>query len=111
MAKQARVTKTVEVQVDEGIPLDLGEQDLDPVARGGLKAVSKGKRPMSAENARRIMLDALPRAIVKRIEGLVPEGFELSKVELTFKVDGRPFGIGVGGEVNATFSPKGRRED
>ena len=52
----------------------------------------------------------LPSAVAKRLMSAVPEGFELSQITITGEISGKPFGIGVGGQVSAVFTKRaGRR--
>ena len=63
------------------------------------------KRAPSVEDINRL----LPKALAKKLE--IPEGFELSEITITGEISGKPFGVGVSGQVSVTFTkPKSAAE-
>lgn len=51
----------------------------------------------------RSVLDAVPRALAARVRRLVPETMTLAELKFTISVEGKPFGVGVGGEVEVVL--------
>lgn len=49
------------------------------------------------------MANVLPRVVATKIGGMTPDGFMLGEIEFKFSISGKPFGVGVGGEVVAKF--------
>jgi len=48
----------------------------------------------------------LPKFIAKKIEEGIPDGFELSELEFTGEISGKPFNIGFSGSVTVIFTKK-----
>jgi len=67
------------------------------------------KRPLPKNVTKKaimeMMIQRLPEVVAKKI-GRAPEGFELSQITLTGELAGKPFGIGVSGQVSVTYTKK-----
>lgn len=46
----------------------------------------------------------LPKVVANKIAKRVPEGFALSEIKFSGEVSGQPFGIGIAGNVEVTFT-------
>lgn len=94
----------------------LDETDLDPRVRRDLAARAKGGRALgggvrsAGENnesdVRQIIANELPSAIANKIKKMIPDGFELKEVELSIKLGGTVFGVGVDGIAKVKFGPR-----
>ena len=87
------------------VPLVLSESDLGPTAQGALQSHQEGSRVLGQGDARRVLFDALPAAIARRFEKILPDGFELREVEMNVSLEGTVFGFGVSGDVTVKFGP------
>jgi hypothetical protein len=54
----------------------------------------------------RIIMDALPRAVAKRLKKMSPPDFHVIQFAIAFELKGTPFGVGVGGKVEVVFGPR-----
>jgi len=52
------------------------------------------------------LFQALPKVLVAKIRDIMPEGFKIKEIEIKIDVEGKPFGIGLGGEATLRFGPK-----
>ncbi len=92
------------VDVEKPIPLVLREDDVDASVRAAAQSARKKRKILASEDAA-AFFDALPNAIARRLKAVVPKGFELAELEMTFSVKGELFGTGIGGDVKAKFAP------
>jgi hypothetical protein len=46
----------------------------------------------------------LPKFIAKKIAERIPDGFELSQLQFTGEISGRPFNIGFAGSITVIFN-------
>jgi hypothetical protein len=96
----------------EPLPLLIEESDLRPSARNAIQAFQQGVTVLGGEvgatkpTPTRLILDALPDAVTRKIERIVPDGFAISELQFCFKVEGKVFGSGLTGEVKAIFKPR-----
>jgi hypothetical protein len=82
------------------------KEDHDVALSGALDSlIERDKSKITAENIESIK-KVIPDAIARKISQIVPEGFELAQIEFTGEVSGKPFGIGVSGQVSVTFEKK-----
>jgi hypothetical protein len=97
----------------EPIPVILEEKDIDPAIRTAIIAAQRGTRMLGSPGAssetvldpERLLLNALPSVIARKIEGILPSGFKIAELEFCFKVEGKLWGSGVAGEVKAVLRP------
>jgi hypothetical protein len=54
--------------------------------------------------SREAVRELLPSKIAKKVEKVVPEGFEVSEITITGEISGMPFGVGVSGQVSVTYT-------
>jgi hypothetical protein len=48
--------------------------------------------------------ELLPSKIAKKVEKVVPKGFEVPEITITGEISGMPFGVGVSGQVSVTYT-------
>jgi hypothetical protein len=109
----------VVVESPKPIRLVVTESDFEPVVRSAITADRDGIRVLGGDSddsegiskAERLVLDALPGAIARRVGAMLPKGFEISELEFCFKLDCKVWGTGVGGEVKAKLRPSGKEAD
>lgn len=86
------------------------EKDFEDVlGKGEVTARFRQPREHLAEEEKAVehqVFDNLPKIIAEKFRQVVPDTFSLDKVEMEFDVSGKPFGIGIGGKVIVSFSPK-----
>ena len=95
------------------IPLIIDEGDFDVVARSSIEAAQRGTRVLGGPDAEhreataseRVIFDALPSVISRRVQKVIPKGFRIAELEFCFKLEGKIWGSGVGGEVKVKLSP------
>jgi hypothetical protein len=85
------------------LELILTENDLDPIVRGALSTKVKG-RVLGGESTQ-ILFDAIPGAIAKKIQSMIPKDFELRELEMHLSLGGKVFGVGLDGDVKVRFGP------
>lgn len=90
---------------DERIPMVITYDDLEPLARSRLHALSEGDRVLgpSGETAAQVVYDQLPRIVARRLQRITPVDFVLSEIECRFRLEGTVPGLAVNGEVTAKF--------
>ena len=79
------------------IRLVLQDEDLTRTELSQLRASASGVEVLG--DGERQAIDILPRALVRRLEGIIPSDFELTEVVLKVQLSGMPAGIGVSGEA------------
>ena len=98
---------TQEKQKLSPLTVTLTNEDFRRPARPRLAVSELGEaEPVSAEDPE-ILKKLLPAVVAKKIAGMVPQGFELAEITFTGEVSGKPFGIGVSGQVSAVFRRTG----
>lgn len=95
----------------ERFEIVLDEQDFDPAVRGALQAKQAGNRVLGGDvlggdEARRRLIDAMPKAIASRLEKIVPANFKIKEIELAIRVKGSPFGMGLEGDIKVKLTPE-----
>lgn len=98
----------------EPLPLVIDEADIDPTTRAAVLAAQRGPGSLATtrsgdqptDSPERVLLDAMPAVIARRIEGILPPGFKIAELEFCFAVEGKLWGSGIKGEVKATFRPE-----
>ncbi len=96
------------------LPLLIDETDIDPTTRAAVLAAQRGVRVLGtsrsgespAGSPERLLLDALPTVIARKLEGILPPGFKIAELEFCFSVEGKLMGSGMKGEVKATLRPE-----
>lgn len=104
-----RISATV-----QPLPLVIDESDIDPTTRAAVLAAQRGTRVLGASHSaessagspERLLLDALPTVIARKLEGILPPGFKIAELEFCFSVEGKIMGSGMKGEVKATLRPE-----
>lgn len=91
-------------RVEEPFVLEITNEDLDPAVIARLKA--QEETVVLSGDAVRALYDAMPRAVAKRIERIVPGNYDLAELTLTFAVKGNLLFGEVGGSVTAKLVPK-----
>jgi hypothetical protein len=95
----------------EAVELEVWETDFSRADQSSIGAAVDGDAVLGGEvidpGLRQAVLDGLPRAVARRVERMVPEGFEAHELRMSFTLSGAPWGVGVGGEVVVTFRPRG----
>lgn len=83
------------------------KEDLPEKAQGQLKVLEAGTRQLGGvDDALRTVLDHVPGMVSRRVAKLVPEGFKLSEIEMSFKLDLEVPGIvKCGGDVKIKLAP------
>lgn len=97
---------TKEEDVEPTILLE--ESDLSSQATRKLSALQKGERHLGGDeqsDAKELLAGELPSAIANRVRKMVPDGFVLKEIELSVKLGGTLFGIGVDGTAKIKFGP------
>lgn len=86
---------------------------VSPLALTLTEADFKGVRPKAgrvraeaAEDPRSELAALLPKVIARKIKDAVPDGFVIDSITFTGEISGKPFGIGVSGQVSVTFARK-----
>ena len=86
--------------------LIITEWDLPDDAKSSLSALAADTRMLaSSEDAKKILFDALPTAVARRLKEIVPNGFAIAELEMVLSLDGKIFGVGLGGQVKVKFAP------
>ena len=107
-----------EMRLIRAVPMSLRADRTSAGRRRLISAVATPRRaglslPPPASTAKSVTREdvrrLLPNAIAKKLSASVPEGFELTEITITGEISGMPFGIGVGGQVAATFTKKATR--
>lgn len=86
-----------------GLVLEITNDDIDPRTRGALESKARDLGHLGPDKA---LMDALPRAISKRVLQICPPEFEMSELTLKMLVKGTPFGVGIEGELLVKLAPK-----
>jgi hypothetical protein len=53
----------------------------------------------------RAVYDALPRALARRLRQILPEGFDITEIEMKVTFSGNPLGVGIAGDALVRFGP------
>jgi hypothetical protein len=97
------------------IPLIIDEVDIDAATRNAVAAAQAGTRVLGSDSdlqtPERMLLDALPAAIARKVQAIVPPEFKIAELEFCFKVEGKLWGSGLAGEVKATLRPREASSD
>jgi hypothetical protein len=90
------------------ISIVVREQDIPSAVAAQVAAVQQRRRVLGEDEktAQEWILEALPAVIAKRVRPMLPEDFELSEMQMKVSLQGKPFGVGVGGEVLVTLRRK-----
>lgn len=93
---------------EESFDLVLSERDFEASDRKKIEALSKKSRILHGEEKpiTEELMDALPKAIAKRIQGLVPKNFAVSEFQFKLHVSGTVFGAGISGDVIVKLAPR-----
>jgi len=97
------------MNIEKPLLLSITEGDLNIKERQELEVELRETRRLGGaeqEATHRAILDLLPTVIAKRVEGIIPDEFELVELELKFSIEGKIFGAGVGGEAVAKLRKK-----
>jgi len=90
--------------------LTLDESDFEGFNRpkAAFRALQVGSAAGSGPDSsgQKFFLDNMPGAIGKKLNAMVPEGFELTQVVISGDISVKPLDIGVSGTVTATFAKK-----
>ncbi|TDP62596.1 hypothetical protein [Roseateles toxinivorans] len=99
-------------ELESSFELVLSESDVDAGVRKRVQAATAGSRVLSGEDqdAKQILMDALPTIIAQKIRKIVPKDFEISEVQLKLNVSGKLFGTGVSGDVILKLTPAAPRK-
>jgi hypothetical protein len=95
------------------LPLVFDDADIDHKTRAAVLAAQQGVRVLgdsragqsSANSPERLLLDALPALIARKIERILPPDFEIAELEFCFTLEGKLMGSGMKGEVKAKLRP------
>ena len=98
---------TVDVNAEVGsvssqeLRIIVREPDIPKAISAQVTAVQKHRKVLGEDDksAQEWILEALPGVIARRIGPMLPADFELAEMQMKVTVEGKPFGIGVGGEV------------
>lgn len=84
------------------------EQDIPAAVTAQVAAVQQRRRVLGEDEktAQEWILEALPAVIAKRVRPMLPDDFELAEMQMKVSLQGKPFGVGVGGEVLVTLRRK-----
>lgn len=87
----------------------LSDRDFEAEATEDEKAKLETQTPVlgttQQERREEFIRELLPRVIAKKIEKLIPEGYEVKEISMTVDVSGKVFGSGISGGVNVSFGP------
>jgi len=87
--------------------LKIQEEDYEAVLGKNKAKVYFGRGDALLGNtAKDKVLELLPRVIAKKMQDIVPDGFDVTEMLLTCDISGKPFGIGVAGKVSVKFGRK-----
>lgn len=93
------------------VALEINESDFDRSIANRIQGIADGRQELSADSTlKRVVFDALPKVIASRVEAAIPEGFTVQEIEFNISVSGKPFGIGVGGDVKVRMGPSKKKE-
>jgi hypothetical protein len=87
------------------VKLKMEEEDFGAAAPQ-IRGIAAGRKMLNKdEGVVRAVQDALPSAIARRVSSIIPAGFVVKEIEFKVSVEGKPFGIGVGGDVTVKMGP------
>ena len=110
--KTATIAKTDITVGQETVPVLVLDEDEFARALGGkaqveaLAGTTKILDDGNTGSLKQKMVEQLPRVLAKKLEGMLPDNFVVSSIEMKIGVDAKLFGAGVSGEATVTFEPK-----
>lgn len=87
------------------VQLTLTESDFVAVMSKSAIGDLKGPEGHLADNAAKVVIDALPKALASKVNAMMPQGFALRSIELKVQLSGAVFGCGLSGEATVIFGP------
>jgi hypothetical protein len=87
--------------------VDIPERkELQPSPLG--QPISSG--PNVSADIRKVVMDALPKVLMEKVRAIwdVLDGYDLASFEVCVNVAGKPFGVGLEGEMKLTFERNSR---
>jgi hypothetical protein len=105
--KITRKSPSEPLELESSFEIVLSENDVDAGIQKRVRAAVAGSRVLSGEeqDAKQILMDALPAIIAQKIRKIVPQDFQVSEVQLKLNVSGKLFGTGVSGDVILKLTP------
>jgi len=77
----------------------LGKDWIATRVEGTGDVLAEGVDRITDAEKRREILDALPTVLANRIRNLLPKEFRVREIHLGIDLEGKPFGVGIGGSV------------
>ena len=84
----------------------LGKDKTETIFSGGDVLLGEKEAVRAAEQAKEKVLELLPSVLAQQLRSMVPEGFDVSEISFKCSLSGKPFGIGVSGDINVKFAKK-----
>jgi hypothetical protein len=81
----------------------LGKEEMESRIHGRAGVLGKAAGGGSDDSREKAVVDALPRALANRVRSMLGDDLVLSEMRITFSVEGKPFGVGIGGEVEVVL--------
>ena len=70
------------------LPLIINEDDFDPETRATLGKISSGKKVLDPGSKEEVISKALPSAIIRKLQTMVPKGYKLGSIDLELELKG-----------------------
>jgi|GEM_PF-5801706 len=100
------MTAETTVALEQPLRLIIDIEDLDGRSKGVLKSIQDGERVYGgSEDAEKVLFDALPAVIAKKLRMIKPPDFVIKEIEIKFAVDIKIGGTGISGDVGVKFAP------
>lgn len=96
------------------LQISLTEADFEGIQRRKLQALTVKSEVLDGDGTNRDLVEALrsalPTAIARKVDSLVPPNFSVSELQFKLNVSGQVFGTGVAGEVLVKLAPKSEKK-
>jgi len=86
------------------LQLVITDGDLPAGKAQQIRAQAGGTQLLGGESER-ALFDALPSAIARRVQNIVPKDFVISELELKMTLNGTVCGVGISGDVVVKLAP------
>lgn len=84
----------------------LARSDISKVTGHAIETLGNEVEGDFDQARKKIVLDALPKVLAKKMEEIMPKNWEIKEIVLKVNVAGKPFGIGLEGDASVKFGPK-----
>ncbi len=92
----------MEIELNEA-DFVLVADEIERIQLVGTERVLGGEEVMSTEE---IVENLLPKALVGRIQKMIPSDFNVSQIKMQAELSGKAFGSGISGTFEVTFTRK-----